>query len=52
MWAHCTNGKGKKYSDNQAEDMVKEEPFMQEFGGWIKNFENFVKEKGKVQPRR
>ena len=50
LWAHCTSGKGKKYSDNQAEDMVREDEFMQTFDDWTKNFETFVAQKGKVQP--
>ncbi len=52
LWEHCTSGKGKKYSDNQAEDVVKEEQFMQTFDNWIKDFENFVQAKDKVQPGR
>jgi multimeric flavodoxin WrbA len=50
LWAHCTSGKGKKYSDNQAEDVVKEDQFMQTFDRWTNDFENFVLQKGKVQP--
>jgi multimeric flavodoxin WrbA len=50
LWAHCTSGKGKKYSDNQAEDVIKEEAFMQKFDTWVKDFEIFVTAKGKVQP--
>ncbi|MEO7292726.1 MAG: hypothetical protein ABIW34_06470, partial [Ginsengibacter sp.] len=50
LWAHCTSGKGRKYSDNQAEDMIKEQEFMQTFDKWTTNFEDFVRTKGKVQP--
>lgn len=50
LWVHCTSGKGRKYSDNQAEDMIQENQFMQTFGTWVKNFEDFVREKGKVKP--
>ncbi len=50
LWAHCTTGKNKKYSDNQSEDAVKEEAFMSSFYQWINGFTAFVKEKGKVEP--
>lgn len=50
LWAHCTSGKGKKYSDNQAEDMILENEFMQRFEAWVKNFGAFVNHKGKVEP--
>ncbi len=50
LWAHCTSGKGKKYSDNQAEDVIKEPAFMQTFDKWVKDFEGFVGTKGKVKP--
>ena len=48
LWAHATSGKGKKYSDNQAENLVKEKDFMQSFNNWVKDFEEFVAKKGKV----
>lgn len=50
LWAHCTSGKGKKYSENQAENMVEENEFMQFFQKWVKSFEGFVSSKGKVTP--
>jgi len=50
LWAHCTSGKGKKYGDNQSEDMVQEKAFMQSFDSWVIGFERFVKAKGKVTP--
>lgn len=50
LWAHCTSGKGKKYSDNQAEDLMKNNAFLQTFDGWTKAFEDFVRQKGKVPP--
>ncbi len=52
LWAHATSGKGKKYSDNQAEDLVKDNDFMQTFNTWVKDFELFVGKKGKVQPNK
>lgn len=50
LWKYCTSGKGKKYSDNQAEDVIKEKAFMQTFNDWVKEFETFVTKKGKVTP--
>ena len=50
LWAHATSGKGKKYSDNQAEDMILENEFMKTFRIWVNNFEEFVQSKGKVTP--
>ncbi len=50
LWKYCTSGKGKKYSDNQAEDVIKEDEFMNTFSTWVNNFENFIKHKGKVTP--
>ncbi len=50
LWKYQLIGKNKKYSDAQAEDMVKEENVMKEFYSWIKDFESFVMQKGKVTP--
>ena len=52
LWRHCTNGKGKKYSENQSEDMIGEKEFMQTFAIWVKDFETFVSNKGKVPPNK
>ncbi|QNF34114.1 flavodoxin family protein [Adhaeribacter swui] len=52
LWAHATTGKGQKYSDNQAEDMVQEDQFMQVFKQWVLEFTLFVAEKGKVPPNQ
>jgi hypothetical protein len=46
LWKHCTSGKGKKYSNNQAEDMIKENGFMQVFDEWVNKFATFVQQKG------
>jgi hypothetical protein len=45
-------GKEERYSENQSEHMVQEEAFMLSFGKWVKDFEDFVRQKGKVQPGR
>lgn len=50
LWVYCTSGKGKKYSDNQAEHMINEDVFMQTFHKWVNDFTHITKEKGKVKP--
>jgi hypothetical protein len=50
LWAHATSGKGKKYSDNQSENVIKDDAFMQTFNNWVNEFETFVTKKGKVTP--
>lgn len=50
LWKHCTSGKGRKYSENQAEHMIREHAFINAFQHWVKDFEDFVRQKGKVQP--
>lgn len=50
LWRYIEFGAGKKYSDNQAEDMVQEEQVMQDFDGWVDEFALFVRKKGKVKP--
>lgn len=50
LWRYCTNGKGRPYSDNQAEDMVQEAEFMHVFDEWTDNFAAYVARKGKVEP--
>ena len=52
LWQHATTGKDQKYSDNQAENMIKETPFMAAFDGWVHDFTTFVTQKGKVPPNR
>jgi multimeric flavodoxin WrbA len=52
LWQHATSGKGKKYSDNQAEDLIQEDAFMQTFNDWTSQFAAFVAQKGKVKPNK
>lgn len=52
LWKYCTSGKGKKYSDNQAEDVIMENEFMRTFNKWIDDFSVFVQQKGKVPPNK
>ena len=50
LWQYAGSGIGKKYSQNQSEDLVNEKEYMELFNKWVINFEKFVGEKGKVQP--
>lgn len=50
LWTYAESGCGEKYSDNQSEDMVAEEPVMRAFDEWTDRFAAFVAEKGKVEP--
>ncbi len=50
LWRCEITGKDKKYSENQAEDVIAETAFMQAFKSWVNDFENFVRQKGKVKP--
>lgn len=52
LWKHCTSGKGKKYSNNQAEDLIQEKEFMQTFDEWINQFAKFIEQKGKLKPNK
>ncbi len=47
LWMNCTSGKGRKYSENQAEYMVLEQEFMKTLDA---RFSDFVEPKGKVKP--
>jgi hypothetical protein len=50
LWRNALTGVGLPYSENQAEDMVREDPFMAAFDGWTDDFSAFVGAKGKVEP--
>ncbi len=52
LWAYGTTGKGKPYADDQAEDMVRDDPFMAAFDRWTDAFAAHVAAKGKVEPGR
>ncbi|MBA3271846.1 MAG: flavodoxin family protein [Acidobacteria bacterium] len=49
LWTYTLLGKGKKYSDNQAEDMTSENVYA-DFDAWTDRFAAFVARKGKVGP--
>ena len=48
LWRYEEFGNGKKYSDNQAEDMVREADVMRAFDEWTDYFAAWVRQKGKV----
>ena len=50
LWKYSLFGKDKKYSESQAEDMVRDDAVMQQFDDWVKEFATFVELKGKVKP--
>ncbi|MBA3665192.1 MAG: NAD(P)H-dependent oxidoreductase [Bacteroidetes bacterium] len=50
LWAYTDSGLNKKYSDNQSEDVIKEQVFMGDFTNWVNAFSSFVEKKGKVRP--
>jgi len=50
LWRYLAFGQGKKYSDNQAEDMAGEPAVFDEFDAWTTQFAEFVAKKGKVEP--
>jgi len=50
LWHYQRFGMGRKYSDNQAEDMAHDGAFMQGFDAWADRFIAFVRAKGKVPP--
>jgi hypothetical protein len=50
LWRYVEFGRGKKYSDNQAEDLVNEPEVFEPFDEWTDQFAQFVTKKGKVKP--
>lgn len=52
LWRYVEFGQGKKYSDNQAEDMATKTDVFRDFDAWTDAFTTFVRQKGKVPPGR
>lgn len=52
LWRHVEFGVGKRYSDNQAEDMAREADVLRAFDEWTDAFTAHVRGKGKVTPGR
>jgi len=50
LWRYKEFGRGKKYSDNQAEHLATETDVYADFDAWTDAFTEFVGAKGKVEP--
>ncbi len=50
LWRYVEFGRGKKYSDNQAEHLPEENEVLRAFDDWATAFAAFVARKGKVEP--
>ena len=50
LWRYAEFGRGKKYSDNQAEHLEEEPELLGEFDDWTDGFAGHVARKGKVIP--
>ena len=50
LWRYVEFGRGKKYSDNQAEHVAAEGDVLREFDAWGAAFAEIVRGKGKVEP--
>jgi multimeric flavodoxin WrbA len=50
LWRYVEFGRGKKYSDNQAEHMATGADVFRDFDAWTAAFAEFVARKGKVEP--
>ena len=52
LWRYLEFGQGKKYGDNQAEDMARDSDVLNAFDEWTDTFASFVDAKGPVTPGR
>ena len=52
LWCYAEFGKGRKYSDNQAEHLAADADIFEDFDRWAAGFADFVGRKGKVEPGR
>lgn len=52
LWRYCESGRGKPYSENQAEHLGGEPEMLAAFDEWTDAFVAFVGTKGKVEPGR
>jgi hypothetical protein len=52
LWRYVEFGRGRKYSENQAEHMADEPGLFDEFDAWTVAFATHVRRKGKVTPGR
>jgi hypothetical protein len=52
LWHYVEFGRGRKYSDDQAEHLAGEPGPLREFDAWTQRFADHVRAKGKVEPGR
>ena len=52
LWHYVDSGLNKKYSDNQSEDVIDDDNYMNPFFEWVNNFSSFVEAKGKVNSNK
>jgi hypothetical protein len=52
LWCYAESGRGRRYADNQAEDMIGEEPAMAAFDEWTARFAEHARSRGNVEPGR
>jgi len=52
LWKYVEFGVDKKYSDNQAEHMMKEKHVLHSFDTWVSEFQHCIEKKGKVSPSK
>lgn len=52
LWRYAEFGRGKKYSDNQAEHLAEQPGLLEGFDAWTDAFAGHVARKGKVPPGR
>src|SRR4029079_9592166 len=52
LWRFAEFGKGRKYSDNQAEHLHADANVFATFDDWVAQFAGFVERKGKVEHGR
>ena len=50
LWTYVKFGFGRKYSDTQAEDLVRDTPVLRRFDEWVERFATHVATKGQVEP--
>jgi hypothetical protein len=50
LWRYVEFGQGRRYADNQAEDMARERELLGRFDDWTAAFAAFVAKKGRVEP--
>ncbi|MEK7469658.1 MAG: hypothetical protein AAB074_19970 [Planctomycetota bacterium] len=52
LWKYVEFGRGRKYSDNQAEHLARDSKVLAKFDAWTDAFARFVNRKGRAPPGR